>query len=78
MRECIHPQSVGKGWPRHSDFARLSQLTLSESHLGLLTPTDVFSVDKDGCHSSKLSASLGFFFRAMLREHLNRYLNLLA
>ena len=39
---------------------------------------DVFSFDKDGCHSSKLSASLGFFFRAMLKEHLNRYLNLLA
>ena len=27
---------------------------------------DVFSVDKDGCHSSKLSALLEFFFQAML------------
>ena len=25
--------------------------------------SDVFSFDKDGCHSSKLSASLEFFFR---------------
>ena len=34
---------------------------------------DVFSFDKDGCHSSKLSASLEFVFWAMLREHLNTF-----
>ena len=32
---------------------------------------DVFSFDKDGCQSLKLSASLGFLFQAMLQEHLN-------
>ena len=34
---------------------------------------DVFSFDKDGCQSLKLSASLWFFFQTMLEEHLNRY-----
>ena len=61
MRECIHPQPGGRGeeeWPRQCDFARLSQLTASDA-------CDVFCFDKDGCHSSKLSASLGFFFGAM-------------
>ena len=32
----------------------------------------IFFSDKDGCQSSKLSASLGFFSQAMLQEHLNR------
>ena len=27
----------GEGWPRQSDFAHLSQLTPSETYLGLLT-----------------------------------------
>ena len=35
---------------------------------------DVFSFDKDGCHSSKLSASLEFFFWAMRWEHWIHFL----
>ena len=34
---------------------------------------DIFSFYKDACHSLKLSASLEFFFRAMLSEHLNTF-----
>ena len=40
---------------------------------------DVFRFDKDDCQSSKLSAALGVFFRAMFYEHLRmitrNYLN---
>ena len=70
------PPTRGEAWSRQSNFARLSQLTPSEAYLGLLTPvTFFFCFDKDGWQTSKLSASLGFFFQAMFSEHLNRYFN---
>ena len=35
-------------------------------HIGDMDTYDVFSFDKDGCQSSQMSASVGFFFEAML------------
>ena len=35
-------------------------------HIGDMDTCDVFSFDKDGCQSSQMSASVGFFFEAML------------
>ena len=35
-------------------------------HIGDMDTCDVFSFDKDGCQSSQMSASVGFFFQAML------------
>ena len=33
--------------------------------IGDIHTCDVFSFDKDGCQSSQMSASVGFFFQAM-------------
>ena len=43
--------------------------TIFNTFRSLFRATDtcyVYSFDKDGCHSLKLSASLEFFFQAML------------
>ena len=62
----LHPQPGGKEWPRQSDFALFVAINTFRSLCRATDTCDVFSFDKDGCQSSKLSASLEFFFRAML------------
>ena len=54
----------GVEWPRQCDFARFVAINTFRRLLRATDTCDVFSFDKDGCQSLKLSAC-GFFSRAM-------------
>ena len=61
--EWFPPPTRGGGgeWPRQCDFARFVAINTFRRLLRATDTCDVFSFDKDGCQSLKLSAC-GFFF----------------
>ena len=58
------PNQEGGEWPRQCDFARFVAINTFRRLLRATDTCDVFSFDKDGSQSLKLSAS-GYFSRAM-------------
>ena len=66
--EWFPPPTRGGGggeWPRQCDFARFVAINTFRRLLRATDTCDVFSFDKDGCQSLKLSACGFFFSRAM-------------
>lgn len=54
------PPTIREGWPSRVDcvFVAINTFRIL---FRAVSACDVFSFDKDGCHSLKLSASLGIF-----------------